>query len=351
MNKRIFRLFLLILLFSCKSPSLISDYGIDKKDQFFSIAVLPDTQYYTAMRYGGTMKMFQNQINWIIKNKDKEKIAYVIHLGDVTDKNTQEEWERAKTELYKLEAHNIPYGVAVGNHDQTPNGNPAKGDDQTYYNKYFGKDHFIGKHWYGGSLGNNNSNDDHFDIFESNGLKFLVMYFAYNQPGTTHYSESYERIVMRWADSVLSANRDRKVILVSHSTMGRGKNETSATTPGQGSNDNPGQFTKQGKVIYDMAKHHNNVFLMLGGHIAGESFRKETYNGNVIKAYLADYQSRQNPPYSGTKDRNGGNGTMRLMRFNITKHTLSVITFVPKDDGSVVMEVDGDSQFTEPLFN
>ena len=90
---------------------------------------------------------------------------------------------------------------------------------------------------------------------------------------------------------------------------------------------------------------------MLGGHISGEAFRKDTFNGNVIKTYLTDYQARQNSPYSGAKDRNGGNGTMRLMRFNKTKQTLSVITFAPQTNGSVVKEEDEDSQFTQPLFN
>jgi hypothetical protein len=109
-------------------------------------------------------------------------------------------------------------------------------------------------------------------------------------------------------------------------------------------------FTKQGTQIYNMAKKHPNVFLMLGGHIAGEGFRRDEYQGNVIKTYLADYQSRQNAPFGGEKDRNGGNGLMRLMRFNTTKQTLSVITFAPRASGEIIKEEDGDSQFTEPMF-
>ena len=99
-----------------------------------------------------------------------------------------------------------------------------------------------------------------------------------------------------------------------------------------------------------MAKQHSNVFLMLGGHIGGEGFRKDEYNGNIIKTYLSDYQFRRNPPYSNGKDRNGGNGTMRLMRVNQTKQTLSVTTFTPDSNGQVVHEEDPDSKFIEPLF-
>src|SRR5690606_41004511 len=64
----------------------------------------------------------------ILANKETSKIAYVVHLGDVVDHgddNNSVEWTRAKNELYKLEQDGIPYGVAVGNHDQTPYGNPA----------------------------------------------------------------------------------------------------------------------------------------------------------------------------------------------------------------------------------
>ncbi|MCH5684691.1 hypothetical protein LWM68_10715 [Niabella sp. W65] len=78
--------------------------------------------------------------------------------------------------------------------------------------------------------------------------------------------------------------------------------------------------------------------------------QKDTYNGNTIKTYLSDYQSRQSEPYGGAKDRNGGNGTMRLMRLNKTKQTLSVLTFIPQANGAVIKETDGDSQFTDALY-
>jgi len=89
--------------------------------------------------------------------------------------------------------------------------------------------------------------------------------------------------------------------------------------------------------------------LMLCGHISGEGFRRDNYNGHIIKSYLSDYQSRRDAPYT-TNDRNGGNGLMRLMKFNKTQQTLSVRTFAPRP-GPNILEVDGDSDFTEPLYN
>ncbi|MCH5599183.1 metallophosphoesterase [Niabella ginsengisoli] len=152
MNRKIFLLFFIVSIFSCKSTSLLTEYGIEKGDEYSSIAVLPDTQYYTALRHGGSMQMFQNQIDWILKNYKKEKIAYIIHLGDITDHNAPSEWERAKSTMYRLDATGVPYGLAVGNHDQSPNGTPSLGSDTTQYTKHFGKTHFGNRPWYGGAL-------------------------------------------------------------------------------------------------------------------------------------------------------------------------------------------------------
>lgn len=79
--------------------------------------------------------MFQNQITWIRENQEANNIRYVAHLGDLVDHGEQKmhEWERASQIMYQLEEptagfpQGIPYGIAVGNHDQQPLGNPASG--------------------------------------------------------------------------------------------------------------------------------------------------------------------------------------------------------------------------------
>ncbi|ULT39121.1 hypothetical protein KRR40_29440 [Niabella defluvii] len=80
--------------------------------------------------------------------------------------------------------------------------------------------------------------------------------------------------MLSWADSVLTAQADRKAILVCHSMLGKPKGTTSGDKPGAGDNSLQSNFTKQGKGIYEMAKNHGNVFLMLGGHIAGKATGK-----------------------------------------------------------------------------
>ncbi len=324
---------------------------VDENDETFSIAIIPDTQYYTALKHNGTMSMFEQQIQWIRDNKTKEKIAYVIHLGDVVDNGADAaQWTRAKTELYKLEADRIPYGIAVGNHDQSPNGDPVAPSTDLGYNLYFGRTHMAAFPWFGGAEGDSNNADNHYDLFTANGVDYLVLYVEFNSPGSVEYNPAVEKLTMDWAEGVLNTYANRKAIIVSHSILNVPPDSNSNTTPGQGNNSTPGQFTVQGKIIYAKMKQHKNVFLMLSGHISGEGFRRDEFEGGIIKTYLADYQSRENAPYNGT-NRNGGNGLMRLMRFNKTKQTLSVRTFAPRPGEVLINETDGDSDFTKPLYN
>lgn len=349
------RILSLLLLVSVPFAGCIQKKELAKEDQWFQMVVLPDTQYYTAEKHGGTMEMFEQQIDWVLQNFKNEKIAYVAHLGDVSDHGEQYpiEWERARKLMYKLEKplpdmpDGIPYGVAVGNHDTSPNGVPKQ--LKTGYEASFGRDRFLGRSYYGGSFNDRNENDSHFDLFSAGGQNFLVLYLAFNEKGNKGYDEQYEKETFEWAGKVLENHKNRKAIIVSHSILKRPAKTNSHFEPNGGNNDIQSDFTAQGKSIYNYFKVYPNVFMMLSGHISGEGYRVENFNGKTIKMYLSDYQSRRNAPYT-EKDRNGGNGLMRLMKFNLTKGTLSIRTMAPRKDGKHIWEEDGDSMFTHLLY-
>src|SRR5665647_1102617 len=321
------------------------------EEEYFHIVVLPDAQYYTSLKYGGTMNMFHYQLDWIINNKTSSKIAYVITLGDMSDHGDDVpiEFTRGGTEMYRLETANIPYGTAVGNHEETSNRSPESGGNDQYAN-WFGRYHMETKSWYGGAYGSSNNNDNHYDLFTACGTDFIVLYIEYNAPNNTLYNPTIANNVMNWADGVLNTYSSRKAIIVSHSILNRPVGSESDYRGGNGNNNVASTFTDQGNAIYNRMKLHPNVFLMLCGHISGEGLRQDTYNGTVIKSYLSDYQNRQDSPYGGESDRNGGNGFMRLMKFSITNQTLSVRTVAPRP-GDNILETDGDSQFSKPLYN
>lgn len=214
---------LTIIVFSgCEDSSqplpqaINADNTLKDGDEYFQIAVLPDLQYYTATKHGGTISMFQDQITWIRANQVTSKIAYVIQLGDMVDHGDDSnatEWTRAKTEMYKLETDNIPYGTAVGNHDQTPNGFAGSPGTNGGYGVWFGRDHMETKSWYGGAYGSSNNSDNHYDLFTANATDYIVLYIEYNSPGNDQYSASLETSVINWADGVLNTYSSRKAII------------------------------------------------------------------------------------------------------------------------------------------
>lgn len=321
-----------ILLLLAGSGHSIAGEQMPKEEDEFSIVVLPDTQYYTSEKNGGKKEMFTAQTEWIVKNAVKENIKYVIHLGDISDDGEKfpQQWENAAASMYVLEKpqpgypQGIPYGLAVGNHDQTKSQYPISGKTDQY-NKYFGIEHFRDKKWYGGHYGNNN--DSHYDLFEAGGIKFISIFLEYDS-----YGEDIEGM-NKWASEVLEKYSDRKAILVSHSIIHFNKK---AGTNEKGFP----KFSKQAQRVFDRLKSYPNVMLTLSGHVGdnGEGYRQDGYAGNIIRSFLSDYQSRPD----------GGHGLMRLMKFSRSKDLISVRTFSPYTGEE---EKDADSEFTLPWLH
>lgn len=324
---------LLIILVGAMSFLLLGfawPWSSDDEDDF-SIAILPDTQFYSAEVKEGKKEMFFAQTDWIKKNREAENIQYVIHLGDIVNYGEADSmaWKHAAKAMYALEdplpgmPHGIPYGMTVGNHDQSP-GQRALSGKTTYYNRYFGIDHFSDKPWYGGHY--RNDNDNHYDLFSAGGMDFVVVYIEYDM------LDDDQENMNNWAAGVLEKHADRKAIVVTHAIVGnnriKGTNEKGFA-----------EFSKQGARLYDRLKRLPNLFLMLGGHIGqnGEGYRQECYVGKTVKIMLSDYQGREG----------GGNGLMRLLTFSPKNDRMAVRTFSPYT-GEV--EDDDDSQFTRPLF-
>jgi hypothetical protein len=282
---------------------------------FFTLIGLPDTQYYVSFGNGGLPAMFTSQTQWIVNNRDSLNIEYVAQLGDCVQHGDSHvsEWQHADTSISLLEdsvtttlTDGIPFGIAVGNHDQSPSGNP---DGSTArYNEFFGSSRFDSRAYYGGHYGSNN--DNHYDLFSAGGMDFIVIYFEYdNTP---------DQVILDWADSLLTAYSNRRAIAVTHNMLGTG---------------NPGSFSTQGQAIYDALKDHSNLFLMLGGHVSSEGQRTEIYNGNTVHALLSDYQDRYD----------GGHGLLRIMEFYPASNTINVKTYSPYTDE---YETDSDSEFS-----
>lgn len=296
----------------------------------FRIAVIPDIQYYTGKLHGGKPTMFYKQIDWIKRHKTDSNIVYVAGLGDNVDDlktdgetDTEQQWKNAALDsgFYALEtAPIVPYGVAVGNHDEAdtaydrdtqpgyyhnrPGITPVRNTTK-FYNQYFGSSHFSGKYWYLGhaNIAGKNNNDCHYDKFTVGSKKYIVAYIAFDNGGLGGAGpDDPTGLMVAWLRSTIQANTDAKVIIVSHSIL------------------DLNGFSRQGQGIYDAVKDLPNVLCMLCGHVTGDYIHTEVYSGHTIKTYLTDYQSQTN----------GGNGKMRVMLLNNQTGTVTGIrTFSP----------------------
>ena len=90
-------------------------------DGSFTIAILPDTQNYTVAE--SLHEIFLSQTRWIAENHERQKIAFVLHEGDVTQHNNEPQWTVAKEAFEMLDEAGVPYVITLGNHDYgTSNG-------------------------------------------------------------------------------------------------------------------------------------------------------------------------------------------------------------------------------------
>jgi hypothetical protein len=292
----------------------------------FTIGTLPDTQYYSE-NLNGRSRHFFAQTQWYVDHRDTLNLAFVSHLGDIVDKgdnntanrqNNLPEWLVADAAMKTIEdrvatlrAYGIPWGVAPGNHDTSPNGDAT--GTSLYYNQFFGLDRFAGRPYYGGHYGTNNNNN--YQLFSASGLDFVIVHLAYDIRALSLYQP-----VLDWADTVLKAHPNRRAIVTSHWIVNTGY---------------PATFSPQGRLIYDHLKNNPNLFLLLCGHINGEGRRSDVYQGRTVYSVLQDYQSRAN----------GGDSWLRTFTFSPARNAIFARTYSPSLDRA---ESDADSEFTLP---
>jgi hypothetical protein len=279
----------------------------------YKIVLLPDTQYYTDSRHGGTPEMLVSQMGWLAKNAKKLGVAFALHLGDITDSGdvSEDEWKVAAHQgLYLLEdpaltglPEGLPYSPAVGNHDQRFQAAPGKiawDGPAVLYEKYFGVTHFKNKSYHGGHHGETNHN--HYMLFDAGTDKYIVVSlafgFAKKNPG-----------VLDWASQLLAKHAGRRAILVTHGAL----------LPGI-----QGNFLPDGQVAYDALKKHPNLMLIVGGHVTGEGRRADTFEGRVVHSILMDFQHDDNAGVI-----TGGNGFLGILTVSPRHNTIRVQTYSP----------------------
>ena len=95
----------------------------------FTIAMLPDTQYYSESFPG----IYKEQTLWLVESRKERNIACVLHVGDLVNQNLPAQWKNAQAAMNLLDGR-IPYFFTTGNHDYDLSEDKPRG---TLLNAYF----------------------------------------------------------------------------------------------------------------------------------------------------------------------------------------------------------------------
>jgi hypothetical protein len=281
---------------------------IDAAKGDFTVVVLPDTQRYSLFY----PPILRSQTHWAVQNKARFNIRFLAQVGDLTDNDTQPEWEAVDQAFSELDGV-IPYLVVPGNHDYDRVPYDMGVRENSQFNGVFSYYRFLHKPWYGGHFGMTNNNS--FAYFEGGGVPFLVLGLEY---GPTDE-------VLNWARDVVKVHRSepRQVIVVTHAYM---NNDDTRLGPGDedSSPHKKNLAWNDGEEIWDkLVRRFDNVPIVVSGHVTGRdgagALVSRSKGGTPVVQMLSDYQFLDH----------GGRGYMRLLVFRPQQQRMEVYTYSP----------------------
>ena len=282
----------------------------------FTIVVLPDTQNYSE-RYPAT---YLAQTNWIVANQQDRNIAAVLHLGDITNNNAPAEWENAAKAMRVLDGK-LPYTLVPGNHDYSEGGHCV--DRTTRLNDYFSAKQFRGMPGFGGTYDQEPDRlENSYSYFTAEGRNFLVLALEFGP----------RRDVVRWANEVVAAHRDRAAILVTHAFVYYDDTRYDWKKYGDKQTWNPHNYgiakataddVADGEELWNgLVSRHENFILTLNGHVLRDGLGRlssKTPGGRDVNQVLVNFQMKPK----------GGDGWLRLLEFRDDRKTVQVYDYSP----------------------
>ena len=283
----------------------------------WTIAVLPDTQYYAQT----WPKHFDAQTKWIAEHAQSHNVKYVLHEGDITNRNLEPQWDNALRSMNILNGV-VPYVMTTGNHDCGPNGS-AK-DRNTFFNeaRYFGPGSAYARQANVGEFFDRGRTDNSFHTFKAGGRDWLVVALEW----------APRDAAVDWANKVVEAHPDHLAMLVTHAYMynddtrhdwGAKHGEQRNSPYSYGVAKLPGESVNDGQQLWEkLVSRHKNFRLTFNGHVVGDGtgfLSSKGVHGNVVHQMLANYQFNHE----------GGDGDMRLVEFKKDGNSLAVRTYSP----------------------
>ncbi|HEV8184195.1 MAG TPA: metallophosphoesterase [Candidatus Angelobacter sp.] len=167
----------------------------------FTIVALPDTQFYSSLN----PQIFAAQTQWIANHVQDQNIKLVVGLGDIVDAGGDlTQWQNADAAVRLLDGQ-VPYMMAIGNHDYDQNNPAGRTASTRNFNSFFGPARYAGAAWYKGSFPAG-SNENFYSTVKVNGRNYLIIVLEFAARDSA----------LAWADGILKANQDKDAIIVTH---------------------------------------------------------------------------------------------------------------------------------------
>lgn len=296
----------------------------------FTLAVLPDTQFYSE----NDPAVFSAQTQWIAKQRGETKIPFVLHEGDIVeDMCRQDEWSRAIESMSYLNGK-VPYAFAPGNHDiigyKTGCATNPRTIDSKKLNSFLSfKDQRIhNSSTLKGTLAKSNGQDmsTSYHTFTVGGIRFLVLSLPFGPSDSE----------LAWAKSIAKQHPAHYGILLTHDLLDADGSLRGSlprcTTPGPADGCHfalpsiAGQ--NNGKQIWEkLVQDPNvNIRMVLNGHVVTKNQTKtgavsrrsiKVSKQRTVHAMLANYQSMTEKGY------------LRLIKFDPASKMIQVSTYSP----------------------
>lgn len=267
--------------------------NVSRENYAYTLAVVPDVQTLLKKYPGKVGSIF----DYLLEKSDDYNIKRVLFLGDLTDGNTEEEWTLVRDEVARLD-NVIPYSLVRGNHDGFIGTYDNPSAD---FNNFFGGESTYKDQYDGSFDGVNNT-------YKIDGnILFLNLDFGARDS------------VLEWASEIVSANGDKKIIVITHDFLFRNGEIGDTLCPpkcyGKTLN-NPEQLWEK------FISKHSNISMVINGHTASNDVvLKKLYGekGNEILAVLSDFQE--------VDLFMGGDGIVNLLHFDSNDALVSIETY------------------------
>lgn len=297
----------------------------DSVDEF-TVVALPDTQYYSR----DFPDVFRAQTQWIADHVQDQRIKIVLGLGDIVDDGADPaQWQNADSAVRLLDGE-VPYLMAIGNHDYASAKPAARSAGAQGFNTFFGPSRYAGASWYRGSFPPG-SNENFYGVLNINGRDYLILVLEFAPRDSS----------LAWADGILKANQDKEATIVTHAFTFTDNTRMSRCDANSAASFGVGQDNDGDDVWWKLVRKYANIRMVLSGHVNtgdGTGHRVDLGdNGNLVNQMLSDYQS----------DALGGGGFLRLIRVSPSLNRVSVFTYSPYSSS---FKTDDHNQFTVPYL-